>query len=349
MSTNNGNNSTKRRTVQLLLMLTLLAYPSLPVLTNNAASAYTPNKAKHAMANNSGQNYQPGDIKVLAEGFHTKITQPFVAVVRDAETYAALIKLDENLPKLDADFFNESVAVAAFLGERNTGGYSVEIRANGIEINVIEKKPGKGVMVPQMITSPFQIAALKGSTSAAVRLTPDEAWRQSMPNYRVTSGRFTMSGGFAGTSEKFGLQGSVGVMRAGNLATFWFRVVGSEAKKRRLLMECSTGLIDSDGNVKINRMSADSLVDSPNSGLAGTATFSEERRKFALILSPRPSLVADGYSGQGTIEAELRPADSPFPGIARTFSTDCIGALADGAMLIETTVPSNICVLSDKL
>jgi hypothetical protein len=318
MNTTNRNNAAKRRSVQMLLMLTLIAYPLLSGLTNNAASVArtmdTLNKAEYAMANTSrvGQNYQPDDIKVLAEGFHSKITKPFVAVARDAETYAALTTLDENLPKLDADFFKESVAIAAFLGERNTGGYSVDIRANAIEILVLEKKPGKGVMVPQMITSPFKIVALKGATNSAVRLNlfADDSWRQAAPSYRVTSGKFTMSGGFAGTSEEFGLEGPIGVMRAGNLVTFSFRVIGSETKKRRLLVECSTGLVDSDGNVKINRMSADSLVNPPNSGLAGTVTFSEEGRKFALIMISRPSLVADGYSGRGTIEAELRQVDA---------------------------------------
>ena len=316
MNTKTRNYSTTRRTVQMLLMVTLLAYPLVPGLTNYAASTartiHAPNEAEYAMANTSAQNYQPGDIKVLAEGFHSKITKPFVAVVRDAETYAALIKLDENLPKLDADFFKESVAVAAFLGERNTGGYSVEIVANGIEILVLEKKPGKGVMVPQMITSPFKIVALKGATNSAVRLNlfADDSWRPAITSYQVTTGRFKMTGGFAGTSEEFGLQGPIGVMRAGNLATFSFRVIGSETKKRRLLVECATGLMDSDGNVKINRMSADSLVNSPNSGLAGTVTFSAEGRKFALIMISLPSLVADGYSGQGTIEAELRQADT---------------------------------------
>jgi len=295
----------------MLLMLTLLAYPLLSGLTNNAASAArtidTSNKVEYAMANTSGagQNYQPDDIKLLAEGFHSKITKPFVAVLRDAETYAALIKLDENLPKLDADFFKESVAVAAFLGERNTGGYSVEIRPNAIEISVLEKKPGKGVMVPQMITSPFKIVALKGVINSAVRLTPDEAWRQATTFYRVTNGRFSMAGGFAGTLEEFGLQGPIGVMRAEKLATFWFRIVGSETKKRRLLMECSTGLIDREDNVKINRMSADSLVDPPNSGLSGTATFSVEGGKLSVNLVSRPGFIADGYAGRGTIEAEL--------------------------------------------
>ena len=167
-------------------------------------------------------------------------------------------------------------------------------------------------MVPQMITSPFKIVAVKGTTNSAVRLNlfGDDAWRPAIPSYRVTTGRFKMTGGFAGTSEEFGLQGPIGVMRLGNLATFSFRVIGSETKKRRLFVECATGVMDSDGNVKINRMSADSLVDSPNSGLAGTVTFSAEGRKFALIMISRPSLVADGYSGQGTIEAELRQADA---------------------------------------
>jgi hypothetical protein len=318
MNTNGRNNFAMRRTVQTLLMLTLLAYPLLPGPTNNAAlharALQTPNNAEYAMANTSpvGQNYQPGDIKVVAEGFHSRITKPFVAVVRDAETYAALTRLDENLPKLDADFFKENVAIAAFLGERNTGGYSVEIRANAIEILVLEKKPGKGVMVPQMITSPFRIVALAGAINAPVRLNlfADASWRQAAPSYWVTSGRFKMSGGFAGTSEDFGLQGPIGVMRAGNLATFSFRIIGSETKKRRLLVECSTGVMNSDGNVKINRMSADSFVDQPNNGLAGTATFSDAGRKLRVSLASRPSLIADGYSGQGTIEAELRQVDA---------------------------------------
>jgi hypothetical protein len=317
MSTRNRDNSAKRRPVQMLLIMTLIAYPFLQGLTNSAASAawtmHTPKKG-YAMANTSsvGQNYQPGDIKVLAEGFHSKITKPFVAVVRDAETYAALIKLDENLPKLDAEFFKENVAVAAFLGERNTGGYSVEIRANTIEISVLEKKPGKGVMVPQMITSPFKIVALKGVTNAAVRLNlfVDDAWRTHIQLYREASGRFWMGGGFAGTSEEFGLQGFVGVMRAGNLATFRFSILNSGTSKRRLLIETCTGLIDGENRVRINRMSADSLVAQPNSGLSGTATFSDEGRKLTVNLVSRPGFIADGYSGRGTIEAELQQVDA---------------------------------------
>ncbi len=248
-----------------------------------------------------------GNLKVLAEGFHSSITQPFVAVIRDAETYSALVKLDGSLPKLAADFFETNALLAAFLGERNTGGYSVEITPSPVDINVLEKKPGKGVMVSQMITSPFKIVALPGILNTAVRLMLDEPWRHGMQPYDVKSGRFSMSGGFAGTSEEFGLEGVVGVMRAGKLATFWLRIIGS-GTKRRLLMECSTGLTRGENKIEINRLSADSLVSPPNSGLEGNATFSEESRKLTLNLVSRPGFIADGYSGQGTIECELRTA-----------------------------------------
>src|SRR5262249_41228600 len=142
--------------------------------------------------------------KVLTEGFHSSITHSFVAVFRDADTYAELIKLDANLPKLDDEFFKSSIAIAAFLGERNTGGFSVDIaRDSNGAIRISEKKPGKGMMVPQMITSPFKIVAVKSSASSPVVLSLDEAWKQNLKEYRVKSGTFTMSGGFVAVSEKF--------------------------------------------------------------------------------------------------------------------------------------------------
>jgi hypothetical protein len=306
----------KRRPFYLPLALALFAFQILPLTISRSSAARTlsiSNQARHTLANTpEGQNtyLQPGGIKILAEGYHSKITKPFVAVVRDIETYAALTRLDENLPKLDDDFFKEKAVLAAFLGERNTGGYSVEITASPVDVNVLEKKPGKGIIVPQMITSPFKIVALAGGSSEAVRLMLDEAWRNQMQPFDVQSGTFSISGGFAGTSEAFQLKGFVGVLREEKLATFWFRVVGPGGKKRRLLMECATGLSDGEKGIQINRMSADSLVDPPNNGLAARATFSEEGRKLTLSLLSRTGLIADGYSGGGTIVAALRAAGS---------------------------------------
>src|SRR6266571_7832283 len=63
-----------------------------------------------------------GELKALAEGFHSSITSPFVAVIRGEETYSSLMKLEPTLPKLGGDFFKSNVVIAAFLGQRNTGG-----------------------------------------------------------------------------------------------------------------------------------------------------------------------------------------------------------------------------------
>lgn len=309
----NKNKSAGPHRFHLLMTLTLLAYLQ-PLTIQDASAAPSPrtrNRADSTMANKSGLQdgyLQPSGIKVLAEGSQSKITKAFVAVVRDVATYDALRKRDDGLPKLEAEFFKANVVLAAFLGERNTGGYSVEITPSPVDINVLEKKPGKGMMVTQMMTSPFKIVALPGVSNAAVRLTLDEAWRQQMQVYRVTRGSFRVTGGFAGTSEDFGLEGSVGVMSEGKLATIWLRIVGS-GPKRRLLMECSTGLMD-DEIIHVNRMSADSLVSQPNGGLGATAMFSEKRKKFLLSLDSGPgaTLIADGYSGHGTIEAELTSA-----------------------------------------
>jgi hypothetical protein len=309
MNTNGRNNFAMRRTVQTLLMLTLLAYPLLPGPTNNAAlharALQTPNNAEYAMANTSpvGQNYQPGDIKVVAEGFHSRITKPFVAVVRDAETYAALTRLDENLPKLDADFFKENVAIAAFLGERNTGGYSVEIRANAIEILVLEKKPGKGMMVPQMITSPFKLVSIPVGDAAPVALSVEPTFEQRAQTYKVTSGSFKIMGGVGGRGAEFRLAGEMQTMREADLITVSLELKSVGTPKERTLNDYATGLIKNDRLI-INKLSDGGLVDSPSGGLRAEGDFLPNN-KLSLKLIGFPIMVPDGYTGSGSIEAEM--------------------------------------------
>ena len=245
------------------------------------------------------------ELKVLAEGFQSAIRNPFVALVRDTATYAALTNLDGNLPKLDDEFFKTKVVVAAFLGERNTGGYSVEISQDTAGIRVMEKKPGKDMMVTQMITSPFKIVAVEGVSNAPVWLTLDDAWQSRMSLFQVTTASFTMSGGIAGTREEFSLGGTIGVLRAGNLATLQFRLIAPATKKRRALIEHATGVVGSDNNIKASRMSGDSFIDPPNTGLQAQGMFSDGGKKLLLNLLARQSMIADGYSGGGSIEAGL--------------------------------------------
>ena len=245
-------------------------------------------------------------LKVLAEGFHSSVTHPFVAVIREAETYSELTKLDIYLPKLDEEFFKSNIVVAAFLGERNTGGYSVEItrEANG-DTRISEKAPGKGVMVPQMVTSPFKMVSVPLGGARPVLLSLDSTWRQRTRPYRVTGGRFTMSGGFAGTAEQFGLEGEIRILRENSLVTFVFGILRSGPEKKRSLIDFTTGVVNADGHLTINKMSADSFVDAPNSGLKVSGAFSSGGSKISLVFNSLPSMVADGYQGEGTLEAEL--------------------------------------------
>jgi hypothetical protein len=263
-------------------------------------------RALHATPSPAIETQQPatGEIKVLAEGPQSNIQDSFVAVVRDAETYAALRKLDGMLPELTADFFETDAVVAAFLGERPTGGFRVEISRRANAINVVEKKPGKDSMVTQMITSPFKVVSVAGGAKSPLSLTVDEAWRQRLVPFRVDSGQFKMSGGVAGYSREFKLEGEVRVMIEGrSLVTFVFAVRGSDPAKKRLLIESATGTVIKDGQITIGKMSAGSLIDTPNSGLKATGQISDPYSRVVLNMVSLPLMFTDGYGGMGTLTA----------------------------------------------
>jgi len=249
-----------------------------------------------------------GELKILAEGFHSSITDhPFVAVIRDEETYSALLNIEPSLPGLAGDFFQSHVVIAAFLGQRNTGGYSVEITRHSTgRLLIGDKVPGKGVMVPQMITSPFKVVSISVSgTEAVQRVGFSPAFVSAMRAYQITRGEFMMTGGIAGVQEKFPLQNSVQVMREAGLATFWFTIPPSQSAKERSLHEVATGIVDLSGRVVVNKMSADLLVNQPNPGLKAIGAFTEGESKLSLSFDSLPTVITDGYSGRGSIEAEV--------------------------------------------
>lgn len=248
-----------------------------------------------------------GEMKVLAEGFHSSITDTFVAVIRDEETYSELMKIERSLPDLAADFFESHVVIAAFLGQRNTGGYSVEIKRQSTGLLLIgDRIPAKDMMVPQMITSPFKVVSVSVSgTPPLARVGFSPAFVGPMRVYRVTGGKFEMTGGIAGVYEEFPLQGGVQVMREAGLATFWFTMPGSESTKNHSLHDVTTGLVQSSGRVVINKMSADALVNQPTSGLKAIGAFTNGEKKLTLTFDSLPTAIADGYSGRGSIEAEI--------------------------------------------
>src|SRR3954447_18151398 len=156
------------------------------------------------------------ELKTLAEGSVSPVNTPFVAVIRDGDTYATLRGVATNLPALNSDFFKSNLVIAAFLGERNTGGYSVAISrdANG-QIRIAEKAPRKDLYVNQMITSPFKVISLTANGTPPIQISLDEKFKQTSKIYRINKGSFTISGGIAGRSDTYQLNGKIQVLRLG--------------------------------------------------------------------------------------------------------------------------------------
>jgi len=254
------------------------------------------------------EDQHSGEVKVIAQGFHSAITEPFVAVIRDEATYAELTKLDSNLPKLNVDL-KTNIVIAAFLGQRNTGGYSVEITrpANG-EIQVTEKAPGKDMMVPQVITAPFKIVSVPVEGNASVRISASDAFRQTAQLYRIDKGSFTISGGIAGRSETYSVEGKLQVTRLADLVSVGFAVVSTGTARERSLRDFATGVMKDDA-ISITRMSRGSLVDPPTGDLRVTGKFLEGNR-LTLELTTGGAVVPDGFSGKGSIEAQMRAASA---------------------------------------
>ncbi len=268
----------------------------------NAAVTPTPERVEEPVS---------GEIKVLAEGAYGKVTNPFVAIVRDAETYAALRELAGNLPELSADYFKTNAVVAAFLGQRNTGGYGVQItRGAGSKLRVSSTSPPKDSMTTQALTAPFKVVSVVVDDNRQFAIEIEPSWTNEMRPYRVTTGEFTTGGGFAGRFEKLQLAGDIRVSRLGALVTFVFDLKSTGSTKARLLQTSATGLVNAGGSVGSALVDAGSLVDFPRSPLGLKGNFKENEAQLSLSFESVPSNVSDGYGGQGKLEAA---ATSPPP------------------------------------
>lgn len=262
----------------------------------------------------AGDNSQPGkpqkeagagDLKMLAQGQRSSVSNAFIAVARDAETYGALRKLVPALPEQDENFFKSNLVVAAFLGERSSGGYSVRMtRAGNGTIHVDETKPPKGSMTIQVITYPFAVAAVPVGEQESTAIEVGEAWRAMTRSYQVREGEFTMSGGIMGRSEKFAVQGSIGVLREANLVTLRFELQSRGGAKQRVLKDIASGVVQPDGRARLDNLGAGSFVDPPADALRVTGLFADNDNKLSLTFEPIPGQVADGFNGRGSLSAE---------------------------------------------
>jgi uncharacterized membrane protein len=125
-------------------------------------------------------------LTTVAAGDGSLIVRPRQALVRNDDEWRALWAAHRG-PETAAppiDFTTEMVA-AAFLGERPTPGYSVEIvsRASedaGIALDVVTHPPPPGQIAAQIVTSPFQIVRFP-RPAGPVRWTNDDVAQPFRP------------------------------------------------------------------------------------------------------------------------------------------------------------------------
>ena len=240
------------------------------------------------------------DFKTLSQGNQSKVDKPFVFIARDAVTYAELQNLVEGLPTTAEIDFSTNAVIAGFAGAKPTGGFLVDIQNDQNKIAVNIRKPGKGMIVTQMITSPFKVVLVPISESIAVPTTLSTEFTAKSDTYKVSKGDFSFSGGFAGRQKKFTADGTIQVLTFGDLATFTFDLCGKGTDAKRKLAETASGILK-DGKISLARLDAGSFSDNPHPPflVAGTLI----NAKLTLIFEPLPTNIADGYQGQGNLEA----------------------------------------------
>ena len=112
------------------------------------------------------QAASPVPMRAVAKGVVSQVDAPRQVVVRTAEEWARLWSgqsLDATTPP--AVDFSKEMVVAVYLGSRPTAGYSVDIASVGEEggkivVKYRETKPQRGMMLAQIITSPFAVVAV---------------------------------------------------------------------------------------------------------------------------------------------------------------------------------------------
>ncbi|MGH9941281.1 MAG: protease complex subunit PrcB family protein [Pyrinomonadaceae bacterium] len=260
-----------------------------------------------------------GEIQILSRGNYGDTEEPFVFVARDAETYAALREMLKQLPAQSAEFFQTRAVVAAFLGQRRSGGYAVEIERAAqsspgrASFRIIERAPARDAIVTMALTAPHIVAVVPAAWDESLELALDSAWQQSARRYNLTGGELTVSGGFAGVNEQSKLQGTISVLRAGRLATFLFELKKEGGRQSShppaALGDAASGFIEADGRVRLPRFTSFPLTGAVESPFRAAGQLADGGTKLSLTFEtvPAPN-IADNFSAAGRLEATASAA-----------------------------------------
>jgi hypothetical protein len=105
------------------------------------------------------------EMTTIARGPMSAITDARQVVVRSSAEWEALWKEHGVTQPLPVVNFSKEIVAAVFLGSRPTGGFNVEILSTRLEGDALiveygERRPGRGDIVSQVLTSPFHIVRL---------------------------------------------------------------------------------------------------------------------------------------------------------------------------------------------
>ena len=293
-----------KKTIAILAALLLLVWGTNQVSAQRKKTKKTrqsvtkknpPQPMKEPLLNQPTAN-QP--FKILAEGENGKFEQPFVFVARNAETYAALQKINAQLPaNID---FTKTAVVAVFAGEQPNPGFGVALTQNADKLQIGITQPKPDLMYSQIIVYPYKIAAVPVAEERGVRLEIGQTWLQSAQNFALQSGSFEMSGGFIATQQKFDLTGTIKIWRYQNLVTALFDLKGNGARQ---ITETASGTITNNGEINFSRVDAGTLIDLPRPPLIVKGVLADN--KLTLNFTTQITNLADGFGGTGSVEATV--------------------------------------------
>lgn len=242
------------------------------------------------------------EIKKLAEGSNSKIDTPFVFIARTKETYAQMQTMLENLPPAAEFDFSKTAVVAAFAGEKNTGGFSLAIDGTRGNIAIKVKSPPPDAMVTQALTTPYLVSLVPVGEEESLKLNLSENWMSVAETYKVTSGEFEYSGGFRGMQEKFEVQGTIKVLQSDDFSTLLFDLEGKGDANQRKTNDIASGSL-SNGKINLPRLEAMALIEQPHPPFVVSGTISNDKLSLSFEKGKRSFIVNDGYEGSGKLDA----------------------------------------------
>ena len=119
----------------------------------------------------------PVSFTTVGKGFYSGVREPLQVIIREQEEWATLWSRHASgrrpAPSPPLIDFSAEMVVGLFLGQKSTGGYSVEITraevdGSNLRFYYRESKPSPGAIVPQVLSQPYHLVRLSKSEGVPV-------------------------------------------------------------------------------------------------------------------------------------------------------------------------------------